>query len=247
MADPKTVGRQAWTDHATMTATAGHHATITDDLHRRPQKAVEGRIGVMAATSLLPRAKAVTHSPHHLATAQTAATGEGTKLHQETHTYPATRAAAETAHEDPANQTTANNDADPATQAIHEMVTQTSGVLTATIDGQATLEASPAIEETVERDHVVRIDGTTETGATTGVETMIFTEDGRSFIQATIITIFSGGFGGSSLGRRRAVVLMITCSMAGVYCFCMEWTYDTLETAFFVGLEHCMASGNMQC
>jgi hypothetical protein len=29
--------------------------------------------------------------------------------------------------------------------------------------------------------------------------------------------------------------------------FSMEWTHDTLDTAFPVGFEHCMASGNMQC
>jgi hypothetical protein len=202
MADLKIVGHQASTDHATTTVTADHHATTTGDLHHRHQKAVEGQIGATAATSLLPQAKADTHFPHRLATVQTGATEEGTKLHQETHTYPATKVVAEIAHAALANQTTASNDADPAIQATRVTATQTSGVPTARTDDQATLETSPAIGETVEHDHVVRIGGTTEmeeTRAITGAGTMISTGDGRSSIQNTAITIILEGFGGSRL------------------------------------------------
>lgn len=190
------------------------HATITDDLRHRPQKVVEGRTGAtavtMAVTSLLPRAKVATHFLHHLATARTPAIGEGTKLHQETHTYPATKAEAEaeaeTARAALANQTTANNAADPATQATRATALQTSGDLTATTAGRATLEASPATGETVERDHVVRIGGTIEMeemDAITEAGMMISTGDGRSFIQRTITGAPLDIFGGRSFGCRR--------------------------------------------
>ena len=208
-------------------------ATITDDLRHRPQKVVEGRTGATAVTtaviSLLLRAKVATRFPHRLATAQMAAIEDAIKLHQETHTYPAIKAAAaETAQEDLVNQTIANNAADPATQATRVTATQTSDAPTAMIDDRATLETSPAIGETVERDHVVRIGGTTETeemGATIGAGTMTFTGDGRSVIQRFIISAPLEIFGVFSFGCR-GVILTSTRSMAGVYC--LVWNGRTI-------------------
>lgn len=202
-ADLKIAGHRALTDHVTMTATVDHHATTMGGLHHRHQRAAAGRTGVTALIFLLPRAKAAIRSPHRLATARTAVTEEGTKRHQETHTYPLTKAVAETALEGPVNQMTANNAEDPATQATPATATQMSDVPTATNDGLARLGTSPGTGETVEHDHVVQIAGTTETDVTTGAETMISTEDGRAFIQRTCITSIPGAFGCSSLVGRR--------------------------------------------
>lgn len=236
MADLKIVGHRASTDHATMTATVDHHATIMDDLHHRHQKAVEGQTGATAVTYLHLLAKVATHFLHHLAMGQMAAIEDETNLRQETLISPATKVVAETAHEGPASQTIASKDADLATQATRATVTQTSADLIVMTDVPATLEASAAIGETVERDHVVRIAAMTETGATTGVEMMISTGGGRLFIQRTIITPIMECTGGRRSGNGKEVLLMSICSMAGVYGFSMEWTHDTLDTEFFLGL-----------